>query len=141
MALTFPTTGFTGTEVEAFETAYKELAEAIYAHYYNEIESDHNQEDIEYYTQFNKLKTPYQWKENIKLFLEQGFLYASFIVKQRAGNNGNGTNFDLDSSPYYYPNRSSEAKANILKAMGCIAEKKAIESCYDENQAEDPDGV
>ncbi len=137
MTFNWPTTGFTGTEVEAFETAYKELAEAIYTEYGEYIDD----ETVNYYFNIVELKTPYQWKQNIKIFLEQGFLYASFIVKQRAGNSGNGTDFDLGSSPYYYPNRSSEAKANILKAMGCIAEKKAIESCYDENQAEDPDGI
>ena len=35
MTFNWPTTGFTGTEVEAFETAYKELAQEIMNRYDN----------------------------------------------------------------------------------------------------------
>ena len=52
MALTFPTTGFTGTEVEAFETAYKELAEAIYTEYGEYIDD----ETVNYYFNIVELK-------------------------------------------------------------------------------------
>ena len=126
MALTFPTTGFTGTEVEAFETAYKELAEAIYDDYINER------------VDLRKLKLPFHQAPNIKLFLEYGLLFAAFIIKQRANNSGSGTNYDFSGSPRMV--EVPEDQQNwLIDRMGCISDRRAIISCLMENGvADDP---
>ena len=124
MALTFPTTGFTGTEVEAFETAYKELAEEIYDAY----------EKLTVNT--SVLKAPYKSKNNIKLFLEYGLLYAAFIVKQRAGNAGPGTNYDFSGSPKMIEVPPEDTDW-LMERMGCIMEKEAIYAWLNENDVGD----
>lgn len=129
MTFNWPTTGFTGTEVEAFETAYKELAESIYEDY------NKGRTDINY------LKAPYRQQENIREFLEYGLLYSAFIVKQRAGNSGPGTDFILGSSPrsQLLPHQQgNEDKKTIMRNLGCILESKAMEDCYKQNQENDP---
>ena len=99
MTFNWPTTGFTGTEVEAFETAYKELAEKIISTY--NVQSNPTRE---YPTSggFNRfingdtlptsfLYPPYKNGDLMEFLLQEAFLYASFIIKQRAGNTGPGT--------------------------------------------------
>ena len=63
MTFNWPTTGFTGTEVEAFETAYKELADEIVIAYDKGI----NGVGISQ----NNLKLPYRNIHDLKLFLER----------------------------------------------------------------------
>jgi len=118
MSFNWPTTGFTGTEVEAFETAYKELAEEIVVAYDKGI----NGVGISQ----NNLKLPYRNIHDLKIFLEKGLLYASFIVKQRAGNSGPGTDFDLTSSPVKPPGFA-------IEDVGCIFTNEAMKSCLEEN--------
>ncbi len=118
MSFNWPTTGFTGTEVEAFETAYKELAEEILIAHESSIDNIGVEQ--------NHLKLPYRDVHNLKLFLEKGLLYASFIVKQRAGNSGPGTDFDLTSSPVKPPGFA-------IEDVGCIFTNEAMKSCLEEN--------
>ena len=118
MTFNWPTTGFTGTEVEAFETAYKELAEEILIAFDKGIDGT--------IVIQNHLKLPYRNIHDLKLFLEKGLLYASFIVKQRAGNSGPGTDFDLTSSPVKPPGFA-------IEDVGCIFTNEAMKSCLEEN--------
>ena len=127
MSFNWPEIPFTGAEVEAFVDAYIELAESIIDDYDN------------YIIDPRELKSPYRYKENTKLFLEYGLLYSAFIIKQRAGNSGPGTNFILESSPY---NKSltDAQKRKIAEFMGCVWDPKQMKDSYDENVKDDPDG-
>ena len=127
MSFNWPTIPFTGAEVEAFVTAYKELAESIYDDYVN------------YTIDPGKLKSPYRYKENIKIFLENGLLYAAFTVKQRAGNSGPGTSFVLGNTPL--PQKlNSQQKKKLVEDMGCIFDPEEMKKSYNENNQNDPDG-
>jgi len=125
MALTFPTTGFTGTEVEAFETAYKELAQEIMNRYDNAnvIKDD--------------LLTPYRNSDLMKIFLQEGLIYTSFIIKQRAGNSGPGTDFILGSSPFS-PTASNEDLDLFMENLGCIFTHEEMSNAWNYNKDRDP---
>ena len=120
MTFNWPDIPFSGTEVDAFVTEYKALAQAIYDDYY----AGNIATDI--------LKTPYQDTENIRVFLENGLLYAAFIIKQRAGNAGPGTDFVIGSSP----NRkilSDAERIRLIQSMGCIGDIINIYRSFQEN--------
>lgn len=109
MSFNWPDIPFTGAEVEAFVIAYKELAQEILDSYDTEF-SESNQ--------IGYVKLPYMSKENIKIYLENALLYSAFIIKQRAGNSGPGTDFVLGNSPLntqLNPNQQEK----LLKKMGC----------------------
>ena len=127
MSFNWPNIPFTGAEVEAFIDAYKQLAEEILNDYDN------------YIIDPVELKSPYRYKENTKLFLEYGLLYASFIVKQRAGNSGPGTSFILGNTPYS-TSLTSGQKKKITESMGCIWDSEQMKESYKENTKNDPDG-
>lgn len=124
MSFNWPTIPFTGAEVEAFVTAYKELAESIYDDY--KVNGDIG-------GSFPDLKVPYKTSEVIKILLEEGLLYASFIVKQRAGNSGPGTNFDLNTSP-----RKLDILDDIAKYLGCVFTQQDMSDSWDENHENNP---
>lgn len=108
MSFNWPDIPFTGAEVEAFVIAYKELAQEILDSYDTEF-SESNQ--------IGYVKLPYMSKENIKIYLENALLYSAFIIKQRAGNSGPGTDFVLGNSPLntqLNPNQQEK----LLKKMG-----------------------
>jgi hypothetical protein len=127
MTFNWPDIPFTGAEVEAFVDAYKELAEQILSDYDN------------YNINPAELKSPYRYKENTKLFLEYGLIYASFIVKQRAGNSGPGTSFILGNTPYP-KSLTSNQKKKIAESMGCVWDPEQMKESYEENTRNDPDG-
>ena len=135
MSFTWPEIPFTGAEVEAFVTAYKQLAEAIYNDWDNDPyhiysfpvdENDNGGETI------SRLKAPFRRKATIKILLEYGLVYAAFIVKQRAGNSGPGTDFDLGNSPLA-PQLSSQERLQLFKDLGCVFTKEAMECAYGKN--------
>ena len=85
MTFNWPDIPFSGTEVDAFVAEYKIVAEELYYNYpYDSTE----------------LSTPYVNDAALKKYLEYGLIYAAFIVKQRAGNSGPGTDFILGNSPF-----------------------------------------
>jgi len=131
MSFNWPEIPFTGAEVEAFVDAYIELAESII--------DDYTDNTSTYPVDFMLVKSPYRQKENIKLFLEYGLIYAAFIVKQRAGNSGPGTNFILGSSPYN-SSLTDEQKRKIIKRLGCTFKYSEMFGSYVENGKNDPDG-
>ncbi len=134
MSFNWPTLPFIGTEVETFAAAYRDLAEAIL-------------EDMELgiHDQYNRPKVPYRDPSTVKEFLLNGYPYACFIIKQRAGNSGPGTDFNLGSSPFG-PEDSGAAqhwKDNtmngwIMEHLGCIFEDKAMADCYAKNRENEP---
>jgi len=136
----WPEIPFTGAEVEAFVDAYKGLAESIIDEWDNDSYhiysfpvdgSDNNGETI------STLKAPFRKRETIKILLEYGLIYAAFIVKQRVGNSGPGTDFNLGNSPYTPPLTDDE-KTNLIKSLGCIFTKEEMEDAYRKNNGGKP---
>ena len=95
MTFNWPDIPFSGTEVDAFVTEYKALAQAII----DEYEIDNGKviimDKIERY-----IEEPYRDINFLKELLEGGLLYASFIIKQRSGGTGPGTDFVIGNSPF-----------------------------------------
>ena len=127
MTFNWPTTGFTGSEVEAFETAYKELAEEIINTFTNLTQK---------YDNVSKLYPPYQSVDLMKVLLEEGLIYSSFIIKQRANNSGGGTNFDFSASPFASTLSETEF-ALFLKNAGCIFTPEEMASAWHHNNGSD----
>ena len=125
MTFNWPDIPFSGTEVDAFVAEYKIVAEEIYYNYsYNTLE----------------LETPYTNDAAFKKYLEYGLIYAAFIVKQRAGNSGPGTDFILGNSPFGPTTAmdTPEKRKNIMKNLGCVATPGAMINCWAENKENDP---
>lgn len=125
MSFTWPEIPFTGAEVEAFVIAYKELAESIYSDYQNLSAPI---EDISFL---------YKNENNMKEFLTNALLYSAFIVKQRSGNAGDGTDFDLSNSPLELPLTDAQAE-KIFKNLGCTYITAAILCSWNKNKERDP---
>lgn len=109
MTFSWPDIPFQGTEVTAFANAYKELAEEILNDYYDN--------DLGPFGDIGELEMPYVQKSVVKDLLEEGILYASFIIQQRSGTSGPGTDFVLGNSPFDIsdPNLAPE----IIRSLGC----------------------
>jgi len=108
MSFTWPDIPYQGSEVTAFVTAYKELAEEILGDYYD---------DLGPIFDIGELEMPYVEKSVVKDLLEEGILYASFIIQQRSGTTGPGTDFVLGNSPIDIsdPNLQPE----VIRLLGC----------------------
>jgi len=125
MTFNWPDIPFSGTEVDAFVAEYKIVAEELYYNYpYDATE----------------LGTPFTNDLALKKYLEFGLVYAAFIVKQRAGNSGPGTDFILGNSPLGPTTAmdSPEKRRNIMKNLGCVATFGAMNNCWQENKEKDP---
>lgn len=129
MTFNWPDIPFSGTEVDAFVVEYKALAEAIL----NDMDDDNDVHPVAAF----KLKTPYQSKQNLKIYLEYSLLYSAFIVKQRAGNSGPGTDFELGNSPVG-PIFGEDQAQNFAERLGCTFTKESIECSF--RNSSDPDG-
>ena len=106
MSFTWPDIPFQGTEVTAFVTAYKELAEAILDDYFHSPIG--HQADM---------VLPYKEKLVVKELLQEGLLYASFIIQQRSGVSGPGTDFVLGNSPFDLSDPTLAPE--LLRLLGC----------------------
>lgn len=125
MSFNWPEIPFTGAEVEAFVNEYKIVAEELYYNYsYDSLE----------------LLTPYVNKSAFKKYLEYGLIYAAFIVKQRAGNSGPGTDFDLNNSPYSPTDamNTPEKRKKIMENLGCVFDPGEMIVSWQENKENDP---
>ena len=129
MTFNWPDIPFSGTEVDAFVVEYKALAEAIL----NDMDDGNDVHPVAAF----KLKTPYQSKQNLKIYLEYSLLYSAFIVKQRAGNSGPGTDFELGNSPVG-PIFGEDQTQNFAERLGCTFTKESIECSF--RNSSDPDG-
>lgn len=114
MSFTWPNLEFTGSEVESFISAYKELAESI----------------VDDYENFNdpnlQLSGPYQSPQNIETYLEKALTYSAFIVKQRAGNAGLGTDFNIGSSP----NPINLDQEDLIANLGCVFTSECMTQAF-----------
>ena len=120
MTFNWPNIPFQGTEVTAFANAYKELAEAILDDYYD---------DLGPFGDIGELEVPYVEKAVVKELLEQGILYASFIIQQRSGTSGPGTDFVLGNSPFDISDPNLES--SVLRSLGCKWDE--MEASYQNN--------
>ena len=133
----WPTVPFSGTEVDAFVVEFKALAQSIYDDWDDDT-SIYGDDGLILYDNLQdlgpiwKLKAPFRNKEDLKILLENSLIYAAFIVKQRAGNSGPGTDFDLGNSPYNPPTDAGE-RGLFIGDLGCIYTKEGMECAYQKN--------
>ena len=124
MTFNWPDIPFSGTEVDAFVVEYKALAEAII----DEYEIDNNKvvvmDKIERY-----LEESYRDRDFLKELLENGLLYASFIIKQRSGGTGPGTDFIIGNSPLLN-SMSPTQRRQFMQMLGCVFTKDAMASAF-----------
>ncbi len=106
MSLTWPDIPFQGSEVTAFATAYKELAEAILDDYFN-APIGHLADMV----------LPYKEKLVMEKLLQEGLFYACFIIQQRSGTSGPGTDFVLGNSPIDISD--PDLAPEIIRRLGC----------------------
>jgi len=108
MSFIWPDIPFQGSEVTAFVTAYKELAEHILNDYYD---------DLGPFGDIGELEMPYVEKSVVKELLQEGILYASFIIQQRSGTSGPGTDFVLGNSPIDLSD--TNLRPDVIRLLGC----------------------
>ena len=127
MTFNWPDIPFSGTEVDAFVVEYKALAQAIIDEY--EIDNDKIiiMDKIERY-----LEEPYRDINFLKELLENGLLYASFIIKQRSGGTGPGTDFIIGNSPFLN-SMSLEQRYAFFEMLGCVFTKDAMAAAFNSN--------
>ena len=127
MTFNWPDIPFSGTEVDAFVTEYKALAQAIIDEY--EIDNDKIiiMDKIERY-----IEEPYRDINFLKELLEGGLVYASFIIKQRSGGTGPGTDFVIGNSPFL--NSMTEAQRSVFfSLLGCVFTKDGMTAAFNSN--------
>ena len=133
MTFDWPDIPFSGTEVDAFVAEYKALAQTIYDEWDDDGEMriydfDPSAADLP----IPLLKAPFRRRSTIKILLENGLLYAAFIVKQRAGNSGPGTDFDLGNSPLS-PSMTVGERYELFSNLGCVFTPEAMECAHRKN--------
>ena len=125
MSFNWPDIPFTGAEVDAFVVEYKALAEAIIQ------EMDDNKVKTISFDQIGfYLTEPYRNRDFLKELLENGLVYASFIIKQRSGGGGPGTDFVIGNSPYL-DSLSANQRSTFFNMLGCIFTKEDMKEGFD----------
>lgn len=130
MTFNWPDIPFSGTEVDAFVVAYKEFAQDVLDAYSGGEFSETNEVD--------QMLLPYGNYANMKVYLESALLYSAFIVKQRAGNAGPGTDFELGNSPLGTPLTGPQS-STLAGRMGCTLTNDKIDICYENGDPDNPD--
>ena len=125
MTFNWPDVPFSGTEVDAFVEEYKIVAEEIIGKFAVEVE---------------KLAVPYRNPAALEKFLQYGLIYAAFIVKQRAGNTGPGTDFVLGNSPFSNTEAMNTRAKRIalVKYFGCSFDPIDMFLAWQRNKEKDP---
>ena len=130
MTFNWPDVPFSGTKVDAFVVAYKAFAQEVLDAYDTEFyDAAHS---VEY------IRLPYMTKENVKIYLEKALVYSAFVIKQRAGESGPGTDFELGNSPLDVELPPGEAES-LLKKMGCTWDNDSFDICFENGDNDNPD--
>ena len=137
MTFNWPDVPFSGTEVDAFVAEYKSFAQDVldsYDTWGSGIGTYYaQQKNIEY------TALPYHTKENVKIYLESALVYSAFIIKQRAGNLGPGTDFTLGNSPLNVELDEPQTK-RINEKLNCSWEDGSFEMCFGDGDGGPPFG-
>ena len=135
MTFNWPDIPFSGTEVDAFVTEYKALAQAIYDDWDDDGEMRiYDFDPAGHDLPISFLKAPFRRRSTVKILLENGLVYAAFIVKQRAGNSGPGTDFELGNSPLI-PAMTLGERYDLFSDLGCVFTPEAMECAYRKNNS------
>ena len=130
MSFNWPDVPFSGTQVDAFVVAYKAFAQEVLDAYDTEFyDAAHS---VEY------IRLPYMTKENVKIYLEKALVYSAFVIKQRAGESGPGTDFELGNSPMNIELPPGEA-GSLLKKLGCTWDNDSFDICFENGDNDNPD--
>jgi len=130
MTFNWPDVPFSGTKVDAFVVAYKAFAQEVLDAYDTEFyDAAHS---VEY------IRLPYMTKENVKIYLEKALVYSAFVIKQRAGESGPGTDFELGNSPMNIELPPGEA-GSLLKKLGCTWDNDSFDICFENGDNDNPD--
>ena len=84
------------------------------------------------------IRLPYMTKENVKIYLEKALVYSAFVIKQRAGESGPGTDFELGNSPLDLELPPGEA-GSLLKKLGCTWDNDSFDICFENGDNDNPD--
>ena len=132
MTFNWPDVPFSGTEVDAFVAEYKSFAQDVLDSYDSwGTNTDGNAIAGAYSPPGNVIghHLPYHTKENLKVYLESALVYSAFVVKQRAGNLGPGTNFTLGNSPLNVELDEPQTK-RLNEKLNCDWADGEFEMCF-----------
>ena len=118
MTFNWPDIPFNGNEVSTFVDAYKELGDAIL-----------DQWDKKVFPR--ELHAPFTNKDTVKELIQAGLVYSSFIIQQRAGVAGPGTDFDLGNSPTPIPLDIGE-RIEFYQDLGCVWDPEKMGDSWEE---------
>jgi hypothetical protein len=127
MTFNWPDIPFSGTEVDAFVAEYKALAQAIIDEYEIDNRKVIIMDKIERY-----IEEPYRDINFLKELLEGGLVYASFIIKQRSGGTGPGTDFVIGNSPFLDSLNNIQRLA-FFEMLGCVFTKDGMVNAFNYN--------
>ena len=118
MTFNWPDIPFNGTEVSTFVDAYKDLGDAIIDQWDEKVDP-------------RELHAPFTNKDTVKELIQAGLVYASFIIQQRAGVAGPGTDFDLGNSPTPIPLDLGE-RIQFIQDLGCVWDTDEMGDSWEE---------
>ena len=118
MTFNWPDIPFNGSEVSTFVDAYKDLGDAIIDQWDEKVDP-------------RELHAPFTNKDTVKELIQAGLVYASFIIQQRAGVAGPGTDFDLGNSPTPIPLDTNE-RIQFYEDLGCVWDEDKMGDSWEE---------
>ena len=125
MTFDWPDIPFNGSEVSTFVDAYKDLGDAILDQWDEKVDP-------------RELHAPFTNKDTVKELIQAGLVYASFIIQQRAGVAGPGTDFDLGNSPTPIPLDIGE-RIQFYEDLGCVWDEDKMGDSWEEANRRFPD--
>ena len=124
MTFNWPDIPFNGSEVSTFVDAYKDLGDAIIDQWDEKVDP-------------RELHAPFTNKDTVKELIQAGLVYASFIIQQRAGVAGPGTDFDLGNSPTPIPLDINE-RIQFYEDLGCVWDEDKMGDSWEESNRRFP---
>ena len=124
MTFNWPDIPFNGSEVSTFVDAYKDLGDAIIDQWDEKVDP-------------RELHAPFTNKDTVKELIQAGLVYASFIIQQREGVAGPGTDFDLGNSPTPIPLDIGE-RIQFYEDLGCVWDEDKMGDSWEESNRRFP---